>query len=95
MHLVQGLSTARIIRPGIRRMLTAALRAFIRVEVGAGNTGRKKLSGIAGQKIIAISTITITFQVEKVLKDIFFLKCQDKTVNKPLEQTYERTRLAK
>jgi hypothetical protein len=28
--------------PGIRRMLTAALRVLIRVEVGAGNTGRKK-----------------------------------------------------
>jgi hypothetical protein len=44
-------------------MLTAGLRVLIRVEVGAGNTGRKKLSPIAGQKIISISIITITFQV--------------------------------
>jgi hypothetical protein len=49
-----------------------ALRVLIRVEVGAGNTGRKKLRPHSRSKNHCHSTITITFEVEKVLKEIFF-----------------------
>jgi hypothetical protein len=75
-------------------MLTAASRALIRVEVGAGNTGRKKLKPHSRSKNHCHQHHHHHISGGKGAEGNLPFKCQDKTVNKSLEQTYERTRSA-